>query len=176
MITRKSLPLGREHELKLGVTAIGSEESLLKIPKLDFFESMRQVMKTELVMVENGAETDIYDPTNPTWDESPILFHAVRRHLPKRPKGSLRLYNANKTSLDIYHGVDVFFWWREVYVTIDLSLIEKPYRRTVDLVVDLTDMNFEAFDVLGAQIAEILKQKREKLKYQKQAKKSIFHI
>lgn len=160
MKTYKSLPPGRVHELRMGVTTNrkGKPEN---IPYLDFLSSMRQVIKSELVIIDEVGRVEIkYNPGNPTWDESPILFRSVKRHLPKRPKMSLYLYNAVGSSLDIYHGVDIFFLWKGVFVTIDLSLHEKQLRSTVDLVVNLEGMDDEAFDVLGKQIADLLKKRR----------------
>jgi|SRR3989344_2480869 len=164
MKNSKSLPPGREHELLFGLTVDQYEDKKAPdIPELDFYEAMRQVVKTELFFDDEPDK--VYNPANPNWGEaSARLFRAVRKHLPRRPKNSLRLYLANKTSLDIHHQTDVFFLWKNVHCTIDLSLRNKWSSRSNHLLIDLRDMDDEAFDVCGKQIADILKDERQSAK------------
>ena len=143
---------GRRHELRMGVTVSGN----IDLPYKDFESSMEEVMNSRLFMEDDP--TNVYDPANPNWEESGVLFESVRKWLPRHPSNVLRLYNAIGSSLDQWHHVDLFFFWKEVYITIDLSLREKWEK--VDLVVSLEGMNDEDFSVLGKQIADILKERR----------------
>ena len=144
------LPSGRRHELdSIGVTVIGHIEP----PK---YKSFRESMDEIIYSVLRG-ETTTYNPSDPKWEKTPKLFAAVKRYLPRRP--GLQLCLSINSSLDFYHKIDMFFLWKGVYVTIDLSLrwqeeLEIP--QTVDIMENLSDFDDEAFNVLGKQVANIL--------------------
>jgi hypothetical protein len=156
MSTNKILPPGREHELEvLGVTSTRDDNSPPPVYK-DFRNSMREILKSRLMIYgKDGAK--VFEARQPPADK---LFRSIKKFLPKRP--GLSMYIPVESSLDYWHGVDLFFVWRNIYVTIDLSLVEKPLRRSVDITVDFTDMDDEAFDVLGKQIADLFILRRER--------------
>lgn len=171
MVRNISLPRGRENETKsTGITQIGEKQ---EIPYKFFADSMKEVMHSKLkIEAEGDMPEEIYNPCNPQplWGKMSILFASVKRHLPRRcekERPQLFLYNAIGSSLDLLHGVDIFFLWSGVHVTIDLSLRLKPIRYSVDLTQDLEDMDEEAFDVFGKQVAELLKSRKEKIKRRK---------
>lgn len=61
------------------------------------------------------------DPTDPP-DSFPNDLHAtVAESLELEDYSELRYYSALKTPLDVYHGVDGFFTWRDVIATIDIT-------------------------------------------------------
>jgi len=130
------------------------------IKRLDFGRALSEVIYSDLVVIGDPPHT--YDPANPRWPKARMLFRAVERHLPRRPKHALRLYFAHETSLDIHHHVDVFFFWKGSVCTIDLSIKEKWPPRENHIVVNLLDMDDEAYDVLGKQIACILRSDRHR--------------
>ncbi|KKR45328.1 MAG: hypothetical protein A3G47_02260 [Candidatus Zambryskibacteria bacterium RIFCSPLOWO2_12_FULL_39_45] len=152
------LPSGREHELLLGLTAYDNGR-LPDIPYASLRKGVLEVMDSELyIPAEEEGEDVVYDPSNPTWGGSDILFVAVKSYLPRRPRKSLELYPAIKTSLDIHHGVDYFFVWMNLYyVTLDLSLRQKEKKSSVDIITNLGEVTP---DDLGQKIALLLIEKR----------------
>jgi len=158
MRKRLSLPNGREHELSLGLTV--NDEDFPNVSYLSLVESVQEVINCDLYILGDEGEDEevIYNPSNPTWGVADILFQAVKCYLPKIPKNSLRLYPAIGTSLDVWHGVDYFFVWQNMYyATIDLSLRKKRKKSVVDVLVDLSKLTP---DELGCQVASCLLQKR----------------
>jgi len=167
------LPFGRRHELEsTGITQIGRPE---KVPYKGFNQSLEEILNSRLkIEAKDDVPERVYNPADPKWGKMPILFASVKRYLPKRP--GLFLYNAIGSSLDLLHGVDLFFFWNGVYATIDLSLADslKELRGTVDLRQNLEDMTEEDFDVFGQQIAGILRKRKELKKQNKKKSKNLF--
>lgn len=164
----KSLPPGREFEQKL----FGVAGKLDAIPPyLDFESAMRAVI--EMPMAKFGPDgnlEDEYDPTKPNWGKLHELWSEVHKHLPRRSggvrSGPMALYVSIGTPLDFYHGVDCFFRWMGVYITVDASLIFKSkvgtgkHRLKADILVRPHNLTKPGLEHLGKHIAEQLKERR----------------
>ena len=151
------------------VFGVSCNGELLELPPhLNFHESMQEVMWTPLERLGQDGQLETYDPMNPNWGKSGQLWFEVRRHLPLRvggmPSGPLFLHIAcrtKRTSLDFYHGVDAFFFWEGVFVTIDVSLLEKAEPKA-DFLVTPREMEPERLGSFGNEIAQLLKEGRRK--------------
>jgi hypothetical protein len=162
-----TLPYGREFELELlGITG---EWSLNEKPDyLNFDSAMQKVAGTPLKKPNHNGGW--YTPTEPNWGKLYPLWLEVHRHLPRRCEGArsgpLSLYISVGTSLDYHHGVDSFFWWMGVYVSIDASLVPKEKRGRgkehlkADVLLTPDSLTPEGLVFLGEQVANLLKKKR----------------
>ena len=168
MLEVASLPHGREFERELfGVT--GSQD---EVPTyLDFDSAMREVMTTPLVRSDGEAgEVEKYEPQRPNWGKSHQLWSEVRGRLPRRCEGKRSeppsLYISIGTSLDFHHGVDAFFFWKGVYLSLDASLIPKERvesgkgRLKADILVTPDDLTPTGLARLGENVAHQLKRRR----------------
>ncbi len=86
----------------------------LMMERIPLHESFAQAM--ESVVARHGRRH--LDPIR--WDcrkqatlPARRLYWYVSKWLPQRYRTSLRLFNAIGTSLDYWHGIDAFFWWRD---------------------------------------------------------------
>ena len=175
MKTSATLPPGREFEREL--FGIGWMHSNFSLPDyLGFSPGMREVMEIPLLrFVDDKVEE--YCPERPNWGRSGEIWLAVKKYLPRRVRGKfsgpLGLFvSVNGTSLDVQHGVDAFFFWQGVHVTLDASLIPKDKegevkRLKADFVITPGDMTNDKLDSLGKKVAQLL---RKRVFWAKQSK------
>lgn len=198
METEISLPHGREFELVVfGMTDNGDEPP----DYLDFTSAVQEVIISNRVSSEVSVEVIIHnlislevwagengleyhhDPTDPQMGKTPELFRAVKRYLPRRLLGKklpLNLYVAIGKALDWYYGIDAFFWWGGVLVSLDASLLKKNhYGRGkfwlhADFVLNPDDLAPEGLDHLGCRIAQLLRQRSaERRSYNSKRRKIV---
>ena len=168
MLEVASLPYGREFELELfGVTGNPDE-----IPTYqDFDSAMREVMTTPLMRPDReSGEVERYEPTKPNWGKLYQLWLEVHRRLPRRCEGKmsgpLSIYISIGTSLDFHHGVDAFFFWKEVYLSLDASLIPKERGESgkghlkADVLITPDDLTPMGLAYLAEDIAHQLRRRR----------------
>ncbi len=171
-MTEAPLRVGRIFEKEvLGVTDEG-KDSFVKFPTRRSFESSIQAIIAEnwalyAESLEKGLD-DYHNPTRPNMGKTGQLWEAVRKYLPKRVDGvklPLNLYiSVGRNALDWMYGVDAFFWWDGIYVTIDASLAKKEhgYGLQADFVLNPVDLKADALNSLGRKIADLLKERRSK--------------
>ncbi len=153
------------------VFGVSCNEKLLELPPhLNFYNSMQEVMWTPLERTRQNGHMERYDPMDPNWGKSGQLFFEVRRHLPLRvggmPSGPLFLHIAcrmPRTSLDFWHGVDAFFFWEGIHVTIDVSFFGKGELKA-NFLITPKEMEPERLGLLGNEIAQLLKERRRSKK------------
>ena len=100
---------------------------------LDFESSMQEVIELNNGMYAEALAKGYpycHNPENPRMGRTHDLWAAVKNWLPRRIGSDVRLplflYVAvGRNAFDRYHGVDAFFWWRGVSVTIDVSTSNK---------------------------------------------------
>ncbi|MFA5889067.1 MAG: hypothetical protein WCW47_02380 [Candidatus Paceibacterota bacterium] len=125
-----------------------------------------------------------YNPATPRPSVSYDLWKQVQKGLPSYVKGQphhhLFLYLAiGGMALDIYHGVDAFFFWNGTYVSVDVSITQKKRkggrrngsRLKADVLITPADNNPARLRELGRQIAELFQSRLEQPK-----KRDGFHI
>ena len=163
-----SLPHGREFELELyGVTGKPDEIPAYR----DFDSAMREVIATPLVRCDTeSGEAERYEPTKPNWGKLHRLWLEVHERLPRRCEGRrsgpLFHFISIGTSLDFHHGVDSFFWWNGVYLSLDASLIPKERGESgkghlkADILITPDDLTPAGLPRLGEDIARQLKGRR----------------
>ena len=155
---------GRDFEYEIFGIA-GEEGNKVTPPSyLDFTESVQAVAGKGLTRIGSDGQEETYNPSDPTWGKTRLIWKSVRRALPRRVYGSVSpppfLYiSVGQTSLDFWHGVDAFFWWQGVLVSIDVSLILQKEIKA-DLLVTPEDLTPEGLSRLGRKIAELLKERR----------------
>lgn len=175
MVDRKSLLNGGALEYEIfGVGGAGDLADDEFPPYLSSNESIQKIVGGVLSRFKpNGkGEVEVYNPAYPIWGLTKELWRAVRRFLPRRLQGEVRplcLYIAvGWTSLDIYHGIDAFFWWQGAKVTLDVSMIPKiripilekgESELKADILVLPEDMSPERLRLLGKKIATLLKER-----------------
>ena len=167
----KTLRHGRAFEKELfGVT---EEEDFidpnLKPSSRSYERSLKVII--DQVWAEYAEATckglDAYDPTNPIVGKTPLIFRAVKKHLPRRVNGRssfpLNMFIAvGRTSLDWQHGVDAFFVWEGVIVTFDASTrVKDPVKLKADFLFLPSDLGREKLDKFGKNVADLLRYKRK---------------
>lgn len=116
----------------------------------------------------HSATRSIYDAIghkpenwNPRWPDQPLarrLYWLVARHFSKEERKSLLLFPALDRSLDLLHGVDLFFRYRDFHtVTIDLTLRKKEVSKAHILITPGILANEKELNRLTKQIARWLK-------------------
>jgi len=181
MKDRTFLPSGRKFEREL----FGGAGDMEDIPPyLDFTSAMNKVRESFLWRPNRESGTyETYDPFNPKWGHLHELWTEVYKRLPKRSSGvrsgPLSLHVAINTPLDYWHGVDAFFWWMGVYLTIDASQVSKGKEKKgkrhlkADLLVTPADLNPTRLASLGEYIANFLKEKRRVTRKVEQKKRGL---
>lgn len=115
-----------------------------------FSECLNEVKKTQ---------PEGYDSSRPTEGCNERFFNAVKSFLGSRCSDELQLFISIGTKLDFWHGVDGVFCFRDVYVTIDLTVdLEKEYK--ADFLIFPKDVESgEVYTSIARNIALLLLQK-----------------
>jgi hypothetical protein len=169
MGTTNPLPPGRAFEEEVfGVTEENIEFAVRYPRRIGIHASLQRVIQDNWTMYAEAVEKNsayCHDPINPQMGKTHLLWVAVKDNLPRRINGHsalpLNLYIAvGRNSLDWRHGIDAFFWWQGVYVTIDVSLRPKSEEELkADFLVMPEDLEPEQLQNLGKKIAELLKER-----------------
>lgn len=125
---------GRKFESEvLGITHTKSElEQYKTFPDyLDLDRSIQQQIVRNWQKLEHAYQVggNGHNPYEPIHGRTFDLWRVVSNSLldiGEEPEVLLYLA-VGKNSLDFHHGVDFFFWWKGVYVTVDLTT--KPNKR-----------------------------------------------
>jgi hypothetical protein len=166
----KTLRPGRVFEMELlGRTEEADFVDFQDRPEVLRFRSSMQVVidqTQELLESRKQQGFDYYDPSNPKAGKTEQIFSAVKKHLPRRVSGhsasKLELYvSVGRTSLDWYHGVDFFFVWEGVSVTVDVSLgYKNPREMRAEFLFNPSDLEADRLDLFARNIADRLKKRR----------------
>ena len=178
-----SLPAGRVFELELFGVTDESTEPFVRPPYMDFESSMAEVIERNLAEFSWSSD-EAYNPMRPNKGNSSLLWTSVKKHLPRRISGfrtvPLSLYiSVGRNALDFWHGVDAFFWWQGVYVSIDASRILKrkiglwKERLKADFLITPEDVSPERLSYLGGQMATVLKGRRLQLRHNQAKRKKL---
>ncbi len=164
-----TLPLGRAFEKEVfGITEEDQEPFFRRPGRRGLNSSIQSVIQNNWASFAEALERGLdycHNPTDPRMGKTHILWSAVKRYLPRRVSGHrslhLNLYVAvGRNALDWQHGVDAFFWWENVYVTIDVSLIPKEGEELkADFVVNPEDLDGQRLSSLGREIGKLLKER-----------------
>lgn len=109
----------------------------------------------------NRNEHNPYQPTNGKIAE---VWKYARRNLNKKwgkeDYYSLLLYlSVGRNSLDWHYGVDAFFWWNGVYVTIDVSTHRKK-KVKANFSLTSKQLDQKSLSQFGAAVAGLLMEKK----------------
>ena len=160
----ETLSGGRKFEHKvLGVYSEASQE----LPQyFDFRESLDRVVNLNWNNYARSlrGEVEWHNPTNPTMGITAYLWKSVDQHLSmldtQHGRVPLNLYiSVGWNSLDFYHGVDAVFYWHGVFVTIDLSLVNKLEREgglKADVLFTPKDLEYSNLELFGEHVASLL--------------------
>lgn len=84
-----------------------------------FSDSLQEMMNTQ---------PEGYDPSNPTGGCNAQFFESVK-HLMVVGGDELKYFISVGTKMDFWHGADAVFFWRDVVVTVDVTVDpEKDYK------------------------------------------------
>lgn len=181
----RPLPPGRAFEKEVfGVTDESLPDAIFHPPsKRGFKRSLQDVIQENWAAFSEAVElgeTEYHNPSNPELGKTGDIWRAVKRHLPRRTRGSssmpLQLFVAiGKKAFDWRHGVDAVFLWYGVIVTIDASLRskDKDGKLKADFVLNPRDLAPEALDVFGKRVADLLKQRRRFSRTERVRKKRV---
>lgn len=166
----KILPPGRAFEMEIFGITEDVERAFRRPSRRDIDSSIQNIIEYNLAMyaeaLERGSEY-CHNPAKPEMGKTNLLWQAVKQYLPSRTergnKTPLNLYVAiGRTSLDWQHGVDAFFWWQGVYVTIDASLrMKQGPELKADFVLNPKDLEPQNLSVWGKQVAELLIERKK---------------
>jgi hypothetical protein len=136
VVQLSALRLGRQYEIE--AAGYCPAEDNQEPEWLYYYDSVYWV-------VNNQPEG--YNPAEPWLGLAGFLFDGVKRELPKRLRSRLRLYISVGSSLDYWHGVDLFFvLWDEIDYFISIFSPKggrKSTRATIDL-IRIVDKDFKA--------------------------------
>lgn len=148
-----------------------------EIADLNFDDAIEKVIEDNWLhfaeAIDSGAEY-CHNPTMPKMGKTLELWRAVRRNLPNTMidgrETVLNLYVAFRSSLDVHYGIDAFFWWDGVYVTLDASLRQKekgeedPYLNLkADILIPREAVSQSAGSGrFGMYVANLLKARRDR--------------
>ncbi|MEK7641664.1 MAG: hypothetical protein AAB365_01565 [Patescibacteria group bacterium] len=94
------------------------------------------------------------NPSAPRLSGARMLHGAVARELKIADSKQLKLYTAVGTPLDLIHGVDAWFEFEGIVITIDVTMKEQKDRAKANVVVHLQDVandfEFSAKDIADA--------------------------
>ncbi len=118
---------------------------------------------TDYAEAVTKGEEYCHNPTKPKMGRTHDIWAAVKNWLPSTVEGDsyipLNLYvSLGKTSLDLYYGVDFFFWWRGGYATVDISRRRKDRLGTLkaDFLFGPDQLKVSHMLYFGKQVAELL--------------------
>jgi hypothetical protein len=109
----------------------------------------------EALQEVKDAQFEGYNPSFPSGGCNKDFFDAVRKHL-LVSDDSLEYFIAIGTKLDFWHGVDAFFEWRGVGVTIDATLDPEKIRKADFLITPELIESGEIYTVVAREIASLL--------------------
>jgi len=118
---------GFDHEKRLFGHSTEEETGTLFPYKYPFKESVKRVMETPIITETEDGSIEYYNPADPNerWGMAGQVLSAVKKHLPRRVRGKrvgpIFLYPSLGTGLDTFYGVDAFFYWNNMVVTVDAS-------------------------------------------------------
>lgn len=120
----------------------------------------REILENWRRLEENKGSAFEYDPSRPRLGETHAIWSAVKNFLPsnrrKFGKTPLQFYvSVGNNALDYYHGVDAFFWWQGVFVTIDLTLRTHKFRKA-DFFLQPKDLAHKNLMAFGEKVAGLL--------------------
>ena len=159
------LPPGEGNEWEDRVFGSSTPVGTLERPEyMGFWKSLQAVMWAPLQRIGKDGQIETYDPANPNWGMSRLLWFSVRKHLPLRvhgrSSGTLFLHIAcrrKRTALDTHHGVDAFFFWEGAYATVDVSFLDKDKADLkANFLITPDDMEPRRLDEVGFEIARFL--------------------
>lgn len=129
--------------------------------------SIRYIKLLNWKMYDNAVERGLpycHNPEDPRMAQTRKIWLSVKKRLPRRVSGCrsgplLFYISVGFNSLDFHHGVDFFFWWRGVYVSVDLTI--DPYKDDdlikADVLFRPEDLEPEALDLFGRRVADLLR-------------------
>jgi hypothetical protein len=94
-----------------------------------------------------------WDTKNPNMPVPRLLLQAVKREM---GSSDVEVYTSVGTALDRYHGVDGYFFFQGVMVTMDVTLRDKPEFKA-DLCFHEVDL--DNLDGFAKKIAEVMRAK-----------------
>lgn len=149
-------PIHSGPELEEALFDCSSQSRNRRPPKRSFDRSVDHVKRNQHTIVCNG-----WNPKKPHTEAARAMHTRVAKNLP-RGKRELRLFVSIGTTLDVYYGVDAFFEYRGVIVTIDVTISRYKKKAKADFV--LTASDFQSNDLykkLDAVAAEIMEKARQ---------------
>ncbi len=169
---------GEAWEIELfGFSQIGLFHSLPLPKKLSKRRSMQEIIDRPLALIyeEDVEPYSYYNPQLPNWGRIGELWDEVRVRLPRKVNKTrskpLSLYiAAGNTSMDIHYGVDAFFLWEDIYVTLDASTSFKLEHKA-NLVVTPCDMTEDGVCIIANKIASLLIKRRHIKRRQEEKKR-----
>ncbi len=99
-----------------------------------------------------------FQPWDPTDPSSPVMndFHALLcEALGLEDYSLIGIYTAVGSPLDLFHGIDVFVEWNNVFVTIDLTINSKKDEYKADIILHEEDVYTEDGRVNRARLQEV---------------------
>ncbi|MBP6858395.1 MAG: hypothetical protein KBC33_01020 [Candidatus Pacebacteria bacterium] len=93
------------------------------------------------------------NPSAPRLAGARMLHKAVAHELGISDSAELKLYSAVGTPLDRLHGVDAWFEFKGIVITIDVTMSEQKERAKANVVVNLNDSAFD-FEFSAKDIAD----------------------
>lgn len=175
-LVQKNLSNGRRFELEIFGFTDQENAGISVLPEFkDFQSSMQAVVENNWLMYAEALERSekyYHDPLDPKTGKTQEIYNSVQSFLTKRVRGRdtfpLNLYHSlnGRTSLDWYYGVDAFFWWEGVFVTVDLSLQSKAKVETgrlhlkADFLLCPEDFRPERLRGFGRCVAKLLKRRK----------------
>ncbi len=162
------LLLGRQVESEIFGYPMRIQEPVWVRPEqLPLDRSIQQQIKVNWKNYANAIEVSSsyqHNPYDPQMGQTRMIWKSVKRAIERKWKTKdywpVLLYVARgRSSLDYWYGVDAFFWWNGVHVTIDLSTKHKLNKRA-EFLLTPNQVVKEHLSYFGQQVANLLVQKR----------------
>ncbi|MEQ1561537.1 MAG: hypothetical protein ABL899_02325 [Nitrospira sp.] len=151
MVSQKALLSGRAFEEKVfGLEGFWDKFGPYAEPDYFTFESsLQDIILCNWGMYAHSLERGEryrHNPIDPWMGETRRIWLAVKNFLPSTVRSCdnppLNLYvSIGRNAFDHFHGVDFFFWWNGVFVTVDITTLKSKNEYNADFLLTQYDLD-----------------------------------